>query len=158
MKVLVERDDEIVEVTAKEETERACNSENASKFTQTNDTPAMKERLVEELGFLGNSAACDQMLKGNYSPPEEVDQHTKDLLQALAKPSDLCDSPRPIISKDTFQQGWIQTKERTSAGISGTHLGHITSCFSSTPLKKSKLRYLTFLSSQDMLLQNGKGR
>ena len=73
----------------------------------------MKGRIAEELGFLGNSAACDQISKGTYYLPAEVDQRTRDLLQALAKTSDLYDTPRPIISTDTLQQGWSQTKERT---------------------------------------------
>ena len=61
-KVLVERNGEIIELTDKEEIERACHSENDSKFTQTNDTPAMKGRLAEELGFLGTFVACDQLI------------------------------------------------------------------------------------------------
>ena len=110
MKVSVERNCDVVELTDKEEIERACHLENASKFTQTNGVPAMKRRLVIEVGFLGNSATCGQILKGTYSPPAELDQHTKDLLQTLAKPSDLFDTPRPIISTSTFQQGWSHTK------------------------------------------------
>ena len=45
MKVSVETNGEIIYMTYKEEIKRACNSENASKFTQTNDTPAMKGNL-----------------------------------------------------------------------------------------------------------------
>ena len=98
----VERNGDIVELTDKDEIERAWHSLNTSTFSQTNDTSSMKGRLVKKLGFLGNSVACDQKLNGAYSPPVEVDQHAGNLLQALAKPSDLIDTPRPIISTSTF--------------------------------------------------------
>ena len=94
----------------------------------------MKGRVAEELGLLGAFVVCDQVLKGTCCPPEEVDQRTRDLLQALSNPNDLPCSPRPVVSMDTFQQGWSQTKEKESAGAHGVHFGHAKAYASSPPL------------------------
>ena len=71
------------------------------------------------------------MLKGTYSPPEEVDPSKRYLMQALSRPSDLSDTLRHVISTDTFKQGWSNTKERKSAVFSGVHFGHVKAYFSS---------------------------
>ena len=41
LKVLVIEDDKVLEITQKEEIERACLTENRQKFQQTNNTPPM---------------------------------------------------------------------------------------------------------------------
>ena len=63
----------------------------------------MKGRLAEELGFLDNSIAYDQIFNETYSPLEKLDPYTADLLYALVKLPDLIESPSPIISISTFQ-------------------------------------------------------
>ena len=36
-----------------------------------------------ELGFLGTSVACRQILEGNYVPLPELDSHSKELIKEL---------------------------------------------------------------------------
>ena len=50
----------------KTEIENICYRENKIKFTQTNNTLAMKSRLVQELGFLRDNDTIDKTLQGIY--------------------------------------------------------------------------------------------
>ena len=87
MKVSIVIEGETVELTKQEEIEQDCHLENIKKFTQTNNTPPILDRLVEELGFLGISDAYDRILEGNYTLLNETDKYTKDLLKVLARPN-----------------------------------------------------------------------
>jgi len=54
-----------------------------------------------------------------------VDLYTRDLIEALKKPKDLINEPKVVVIIENFIRGWKQMKERTSAGISGMHFGHL---------------------------------
>ena len=73
-----------IELTQKEEIKNACHEENKKKFKQTSNTSAIKGLLAKDLGFIGNSQACSQILNG-YSLPIGTDEYTKDYLKALHK-------------------------------------------------------------------------
>ena len=53
--------------TSKDEVEMAIIQANDTKYRQTNDTPAMS-LLLPDLGFLGTSPACKDILQGTYIP------------------------------------------------------------------------------------------
>jgi len=42
--------------------------------------------LIEDLDFLGTLEACNRILDSTYTPLDDTDKYTKDLLQALVKP------------------------------------------------------------------------
>ena len=88
------------------------------------------------------------ILNRTYEPPEEVDQYTSNLLKALAKLDNLIDTPHPIISIATFQQGWSKIKERTSAGISGIHFRHLKACVRSQTLSdfEATILYILYIT------------
>ena len=60
-------------MTDKTRIEEAIRDENRVNFSQTNNTPSMKEPLVSELGFLGDNQSEKETLKGTYIPPENID-------------------------------------------------------------------------------------
>ena len=68
------------------------------KFSQTNDTLAIKGQLAEELGFIGDSEVCSQILDRNCIPPANTDKYTKVCLRALKKPTSLMNTPKVSIS------------------------------------------------------------
>ena len=49
--MVTEEDGTIIEFNTKESIEMRCHAENKKKFSQTNHTPAIQGKLVEELGF-----------------------------------------------------------------------------------------------------------
>ena len=116
------------ELTSKTDIEEACNDSNRKKFQQTSNTPPMSGDLVHDLGYTGNSIACQDILNGTYEPPDDVDEYTKEYLRHLKKPLNIVNPPEAIITTDDYQQVWKKSKERTSAGISGIHFGHMKAC------------------------------
>jgi hypothetical protein len=73
MKVSVFQNRDWVELTKKEDIEGAIHKENEAKFSQTNNTSAMVEPLVSELGFLGIIEAGKAILTDTYKPPLSID-------------------------------------------------------------------------------------
>ena len=59
LSVSVAQDNEIIEVTSKEEIRFAYRKENTKKITQTNKMLAMKGGLLQELECLGNTEAYE---------------------------------------------------------------------------------------------------
>lgn len=129
-KVEVQNDNgEIEEVTTKRGIERACMTENAHKFQQTNSTPCMRAPLRQLLGRYGDTEFCHSILRGQCTPPPNTPQYTRELFEHLqyALPT----APKAFesyFSKDNFQSGWKKMREHTSAGISGLHFGHLKAC------------------------------
>jgi len=62
----------------------------------------MRELLHSELGFLGTSQVCKEILAGIHIVPEEVDIYTKDLLYTLVKPTNLMDTPKAVVAIEEF--------------------------------------------------------
>ena len=113
-------------ITKKEEIEKACMEENNTKYLQTSNTPFMKGNLLEEIGYDGMTEAGDQILKGNYSPPAETGRYTRELINQLKRTEHNFEhTPEAAIKTQSFKEGWKKIKENTSAGISGTHFGHL---------------------------------
>jgi len=59
MKVIAKRDGNWEELTNKNDIENTIHESNHIKFSQTNSTPAMSSPLVQDLGFLGDTLACE---------------------------------------------------------------------------------------------------
>ena len=62
----------------------------------------MKEWLRSKLGFIGDSPTCQSILAGTYIIPDEVDIYTKNLLAALAKPTNLIDTLKVTVTMEEF--------------------------------------------------------
>ena len=64
---------------------------------------AMKGGLLQELRYLSNTEAYEQILEGWYIPPEETDSYAKEFLTTLACSSTLVQNPKVIITTAKFQ-------------------------------------------------------
>lgn len=111
------------ELSTKDNIEQACHDENFNKYTQTNSTPTMRGQLAAEIGFIGTSPACQEILAGTYTPPPGTNQYTTEYLKYLKKAPNISTAPHSYIMTQEFQESWNKMKEKTSSGISGYILG-----------------------------------
>ena len=117
------------ETTDKLEIETGCANENAHKYRQTENTPCMMGQLAEDLGFLGNTTAADDILEGRYRPPPGTNQYTAEFLHHLQYDDKARENPPlEIITTEDYTSGWKKKKERTSAGKSGWTFSHSKTC------------------------------
>ena len=122
---LVNNRGEWEEITDKEKIKDGSANENKKKYRQTESTPCMQGQLATDLGFIGNTAAGQQLLEGRYIPPPGTSQYTTELLDQLQyHPSALVDPPEAILHTKDYIDGWIKKKEFTSAGKSGWTFSH----------------------------------
>ena len=94
------------EVTDKQGIESACIESNRVKSMQTEDTPPMTSPLVDDLGFDGTSPACQDILRGTYTPLDNIDKYTKEYLQHLQAPPVIQYKPKALITTESYQQLW----------------------------------------------------
>ena len=80
---------ETKEATDKDTLEHVIHEENAGKYSQTNITPLMSGQIAAEIGYLGTSTACKQILEGSYIPPPNKSQYTSEYLKHLKKPNNI---------------------------------------------------------------------
>ena len=90
-------------------------------------------------------------------------------MKHLRRPPNIINPPEAIITTEDYQQVWKNAKERTSAGISGIHFGHMKACAEDTTLAAFEatmchIPYTTGYSPTGwkqsvsvMLLKKGKG-
>ena len=125
-KVYITNDGVRRECTEPLDIEQACMEENIRRFHQSEGTPLMTTKMVEELGYLGNTSTANDILAGTYATPDSMDQYTKLFLAELKKPLNLPDSlPQDTwITADEHIAAWKSQKERTSAKSSGLTLSH----------------------------------
>ncbi len=129
-RVEMKQDDGATKVlTQKVEIEKACMEENEKKYMQTSNTPCMTGQLQKDLGYDGLTPAGEAILKGTYEPPPDTGQYTRELLQQLKTVDAIFDDlPKAKMTTAQFSEGWKKITEQTSAGISGTHFGHMKAC------------------------------
>ena len=76
-RIEVETVDGIEEMTSQQDVENHTMNMCSARFCLTENTPPMTEPLRSELGFLGTTAAAQQILAGTYEPPPGVDAITR---------------------------------------------------------------------------------
>ena len=93
---------ELLEFTNQQVIEQACYSKNQKKIQQTVGTLAMHGMLMKELEFIGDSQACQNILKGTYQSLPNIDYYSRLLLQQLYSLLSFIDKLSAIISTETF--------------------------------------------------------
>ena len=117
------------EITDKEKIERGCAIENASKYRQTENTPCMQGQLAKDLGYLGDTDSAQQILEGNYTPPDGTSQYTTEYINQLQyDPEAHNEPPIATLPTDEYIKGWKRKKEFTSAGKTGWTFSHSKTC------------------------------
>ena len=129
-KVDIEKEDgSIEEITTKEGIEEACMQENEYKYRQTQQSPFMQEPLLSDIGYLGTTDACNDILAGSYNIPEGVSTYTRELIHHMRRLPLQHAPPQAEIPTATFKSGWKKMKEATSAAsTNGLHMGHMKAC------------------------------
>ena len=109
--------------------ENACFQENETRFSQSEMTPPMQEPMISELGYLADTPAIEEILKGSYEPPDGTDKYMKELLDEMRMPQVIRDGIKKHgfitteISAAENQQGWRKRK-LASAEPSGLTMDH----------------------------------
>jgi hypothetical protein len=85
----------------------------------------MTNQMRKELGFLGNTRAAKQILKGTYKVSMENQRYTQELLNEMKKVNLTYPPPEAILETNDYIEGWKKVKEKTSSGISGIHFDHM---------------------------------
>jgi hypothetical protein len=105
-----------VDLTNKEDIERAIISNNEDKYKQSFHTPFLQPPLVSEFGFKGLTPASNLVLAGCYVPKEPIDPYAQDLITELKMPQPIKDIGRQSmeLSVTNYKKFWNKAKENTS--------------------------------------------
>jgi hypothetical protein len=105
-----------VDLTNKEDIERAIISNNEDKCKQSFHTPFLQPPLVSEFGFKGLTPASNLVLAGCYVPKEPIDPYAQDLITELKMPQPIKDIGRQSmeLSVTNYKKFWNKAKENTS--------------------------------------------
>ena len=117
------------DITDQNGIERECLKEFESKFRQTENTQSMQEPWLSILGYNGKTQGAQDILNGTLEFPVGTSEYTRNFIHELRRePIIHHPAPPALMETKSFQQGWQQMKERTSAGISGINFGHMKAC------------------------------
>jgi hypothetical protein len=126
---LLNQNGEWEETTDKENIEKGCATENAKKYRQTEATPLMQGQLAEDIGYLGDTNAAQQILDGVYETPQGTNQYTREFIQQLQYDQNATNNaPMATLPTTDYVNGWKKKKEFTSAGKTGWTFSHSKTC------------------------------
>ena len=112
-----------VQITEKEEMERAIIAENKDKYHQTESScPFMKFPLNKHFGEMGKGIKTDKVLEGTYQPSQVLSPQTRDYIELCRFPKEELIINPLTRSLDYFTKSWKRMKERTSSR--DIHFGH----------------------------------
>jgi hypothetical protein len=114
---------EVREITDQVGIEEALLAELRKRFNQAASTPFLSTSLFQDIGPLGVSSAACQILSGNYSPSDDVDEWAVKLLPFLKQV--VPTNPIRDLLPHEYASGWKKVKERTSSGPSGITIPHM---------------------------------
>jgi len=105
---------------------KACAESNRRRQMQCQDTPFMTPPLLDKLGYLADTPAADEILKGTYEPPPGLDQYTRELLRELEMPEKIrAAGPMSVeVSAEEQLLAWKKQKENVAAEPSGLAFSH----------------------------------
>ena len=117
------------DITDQRGIERECMKEFERKFRQTEGTQSMQEPWLSILGYDGKTQGAQDILDGTLLFPVGTSEYTRNFIHELRRePIIRYPAPLAVMETSSFQQGWKQMKEQTSAGISGITFGHMKAC------------------------------
>ena len=95
------------------------------RFQTARDSPITKGQIFQDLGHLANTDAADDILRGRYRYPADMEEGTELLLQEAtrlyAKNKGIVNY---ILKDDNFSSFWNTAKEETESSKSGIYFGH----------------------------------
>jgi hypothetical protein len=114
---------EVREITDQAGIKQVLLSELKKRFNQAASTPFLSTSLLHDVGPLGVSPASRQILSGNYSLSDDVDEWAVKLLPFLKQV--VPTNPIRDLLPHEYALGWKKVKERTSSGPSGITIPHM---------------------------------
>ena len=98
----------------------------AKRFTLAFSAPSMSGELYDDIGFLGDTLAAQQILEGTYTFPADCDPATRLLLEEAARTYAFMSTEEiaTYVTVEDFQYYWQRANERISSSYSGLHFGH----------------------------------
>jgi hypothetical protein len=115
--IKIQQGNEWIELTEKQEMEKALFQELQNRFNQAKHTPFCSS-LLDEIGPLGISGHAQDILEGSYKLPETCDPWAAKLIPHLTYAFPPIRFPMDHSEEDHIT-GWNKVRERTSSGISG---------------------------------------
>ncbi len=98
----------------------------AERFRLVFSAPCHSGKLFDNIGFIGDTEAAQQILEGTYEYEEGLDPATRLLFEEAAKT--YASMPREkiatFVTAEDFQYYWQRANERISSSYSGLHFGY----------------------------------
>ena len=118
---ILHKDGSITEVTQPRKMVRHIIKENSAKYNQNGDCPLLQDKLLKDLGILGDGPEVENVLNGTYEPPPSTSWATRRWLQQMKIENPTVRDEIATSLKD-YRRGWRKAKERTASG--DLHMGH----------------------------------
>lgn len=104
----------------KQSIEQACMQEGQRRYSQTFDTPFLRQPMVDLIGYLADTPTAQEILDGTFCPPEELDYGTAQLLHQLIKPDQVDNKDiSDYIATTDFQHFWQHSRRSTQSSPHG---------------------------------------
>ena len=146
--VQTEVDGQIYETSTQYETESSIFEEIETRFQLACEAPISRTKLIDQLGYLGDSEIAAQIVGGTYEIPAEVDDATALILEEIGRIGvDLSNGDTTItITPEEFQYFWKRVKEGTASSYSGIHYGHYKAAAHSEKISSFLSKKITLIS------------
>ena len=114
--------------TSQQNVELSIQRECEHRFRLGHSAPISRTLLGDELRYLSDNRIAEQIIRGTYNIPHDLDPATTSLLTAIGKLGNavLLDGPPEdaVITQEDCRVFWKRIKENTSSSPSGLHHGH----------------------------------
>jgi len=97
-----------------------------NRFRLALSAPCSSGKLFDDVGFLGDTDAAQQILEGTYVFPPDTEKFTKLLLEETARTyaEMSTEEVNTHVTVEDYQYYWQRANERISSSYSGLHFGH----------------------------------
>jgi len=112
--------------TSRPDVEQVLSNALSSRFSRAHGSPFLQPPLAPLVGPFGTGPAAKAILEGTFSCLPDLDDATKQFIEALQFPSPCsrASTVSAVLTPDDFIAHWKRAKERTSSSPSGLHFGH----------------------------------
>jgi hypothetical protein len=112
--------------SSRHEVETAGAAHLTGRYREANHAPANSGALLDDIGQLGAGQAVQDILRGTYEYPPEMDHHTRLLLQeaAFLFAQTAEDVVSTFVTTKDFQEWWLTANEDIQSSRSLAHFGH----------------------------------
>ena len=112
--------------SSQEDIEEVAATHLSDRFKSAHSAPISSGKLLDDIGFLGDTKTVRDILEGTYEYPPDTDPHTKLLFEEAAKifSTTAEDVISTFVTTKDFQDWWLTSDETIQSSKSGAHFGH----------------------------------